>query len=243
VDFVVHTLRDITERKTYENKLERANKELEGFADTVSHDLRGPLTTMAMAHTLVGDLLEKKAPELIEEVSDLMRICEVSLKRSTGLIDDLLVMARTGEPTDAYSIDLNEKVKEILFERKPELVRKGIEVKVGDLGELTANPTHVYQVFNNLIRNAMRYAAPDNPLIEVKRLEEHRFLVRDNGPGISAEIIEDIFLPFVKGREGDTGLGLSIVEKIVTACGGEISAYNDNGACFEFTMPDCPRSD
>jgi signal transduction histidine kinase len=63
--------------------------------------------------------------------------------------------------------------------------------------------------------------------------------VRDNGAGISPTDLPNIFLPFYKGSDtGDTGIGLSTVAKIIKLYGGEITAYNDGGACFEFTMPD-----
>jgi len=66
----------------------------------------------------------------------------------------------------------------------------------------------------------------------------HRYLTRDNGSGIAPEYLGRIFLPFVKGKTGETGIGLTTVEKIVAVYGGEIRAYNDNGACFEFTLKD-----
>ena len=232
------TTENITAKKEYEDKLKKANKELEGYSHTVSHDLKGPLTAIFLAHEVVARLIESKAPELLDETSEVMQISSRSLERATGLIDSLLSMAETGKPEDTCPVDLNEKIKNILFEKKTELDAKGIEVKTDDLGKLVANPTHVYQIFSNLLRNAMSYVDSDNGLIEVKKLDENRYLVRDNGPGISEKVIDDIFDPFVKGVGGDTGLGLSIVKKIVETYGGEIKAYNDNGACFEFTLKD-----
>jgi len=234
--FIQGTTENITAQKEYEDKLKKANKELEGYSHTVSHDLKGPLTAISMAHELMARIIENEAPGLMDEISEVMQVCDRSLVRATRLIDSVLVLAEAGKPTDTYPVDLNEKVKEFLFENKTELDAKGIEVKTGNLGKLTANPNHVYQVLSNLLRNAIRYVDSDNGLIEVKKLEEDRYLVRDNGPGISEEVIDDIFVPFVKSKDGDTGLGLSIVKKIVETYGGEIKAYNDNGACFEFTL-------
>ena len=231
-------LTDITAQKEYEDKLNKANKELEGYSQMVSHDLKGPITAISIAHELMARIIESKAPELMDETSEVMQISTRNIDRATRLIDSLLALAETGKPEDTYAVDLNEKVKEILFEKKTELDAKGIEVKADDLGKLVANPTHVYQVFSNLLQNAMRYVDSDNGLIEVKKLDENRYLVRDNGPGISEKVIDDIFVPFVKGVGGDTGLGLSIVKKIVETYGGEIKAYNENGACFEFTLMD-----
>lgn len=121
---------------------------------------------------------------------------------------------------------------------------RGIAVKVDDdLGSAKANPTHIYQIFANLISNAIKHNDNENPVIEVSCLGDdeeglHRYLTRDNGSGIAPEYLGRIFLPFVKGKTGETGIGLTTVEKIVAVYGGEIRAYNDNGACFEFTLKD-----
>ena len=97
-------------------------------------------------------------------------------------------------------------------------------------------------MFANLIKNAIRHVDSEEPVIEIRLLSSgngiNRYLVRDNGPGIPEDLIPDIFSLFVKGKEGDKGIGLSIVEKIVKTYDGEIKAYNDNGACFEFTLKD-----
>jgi len=235
---VVGTGRDITDQKEYEDKLRKANKELEGYSHTVSHDLKGPITALTLAHEALARIIEEKAPELMDETSEVMLVCTRSTDRATRFINSLLALVETGKPEETYPVDLNEKVKNILFEKKAELDAKGIEVKTDDLDSLVANPTHIYQVFSNLLGNAMRYVDSDNGLIEVKKLDENRYLVRDNGPGISEEVIDDIFVPLVKSTDGDTGLGLSIVKKIVETYDGEIKADNDNGACFEFTMRD-----
>ena len=117
-------------------------------------------------------------------------------------------------------------------------------VKVGDdLGSVRANPTHIYQIFANLISNAIKHNDNENPVIEVSCLGDdeeglHRYLIRDNGSGIPPEDLGRIFLPFVRGKTGETGIGLTTVEKIVAVYSGEIRAYNDNGACFELTLKD-----
>jgi signal transduction histidine kinase len=115
---------------------------------------------------------------------------------------------------------------------------------VGDrLGHVVGSPTHFYQLFSNLIRNCIKHCRSDRPVLNVRRLEEagigvHRYLVRDNGEGIPEADLEDIFTPFFKGKSGGTGIGLATVEKIVNLYGGEVRAYNNNGACFEFTISD-----
>ena len=105
-----------------------------------------------------------------------------------------------------------------------------------------ASPTHIYQLFSNLIKNAFEYCDSDSPIIEVRALDkangEHRYLVRDNGSGIPADLIERIFIPFSRGSSGQTGIGLSIVDRITRVYAGDVKAYNDSGACFEFSLRD-----
>ena len=235
---------NITEQKKTEENLKRMNTELNGYAYTVSHDLKGPLATMRLSYDFMHRTLRHPLSE--EERGTMLEIMETgqrSIVRLTGLIDDLLILAETGKPTDVYPVNITERVNEILLEKKPDLEVKNIKVSTDpDLGTAVANPTHIYQVFANLIKNAIRHVDSEEPVIEIRLLSSgngiNRYLVRDNGPGIPEDLIPDIFSLFVKGKEGDTGIGLSIVEKIVQTYDGEIKAYNENGACFEFTLKD-----
>lgn len=139
---------------------------------------------------------------------------------------------------------MGEVVETILEERKGTIEGKGIEVAASDdLGRVVANPTHVYEVFANLIGNAIKHNENPSPTLTVSHLGDdgeggHRYLVRDNGAGIPTEDMGKIFIPFFRGRKGETGIGLSIVEKTVKLYGGEIKVYNDEGACFEFVLRD-----
>ena len=104
-----------------------------------------------------------------------------------------------------------------------------------------ASPIQVYQLFSNLIGNALAHNPDDGLEIEVAYLGQdadgaHRYKVRDGGAGIPGEYLDSVFMPFFKGSGGGTGIGLAIVKKIVDNFDGEITAYNDGGACFEFTI-------
>ncbi|MBN1289498.1 MAG: HAMP domain-containing histidine kinase [Actinobacteria bacterium] len=119
-----------------------------------------------------------------------------------------------------------------------------MEVEIeGDLGYVVSDPTHVYQIFANLINNAIKHNDRAGLKIQIAKLGEngnhgHRFMVRDNGVGIETRILDNVFDPFIKGRTGDTGMGLVIVKKIVGIYGGTIKAFNNHGACFEFSIRD-----
>ncbi|MHB8894395.1 MAG: sensor histidine kinase [Candidatus Geothermincolia bacterium] len=108
---------------------------------------------------------------------------------------------------------------------------------------MKANPTQIYQLFRNLISNAIRHNDGNDPFIEIKYLgldkeSRHEYQVKDNGPGIPETDLKKVFLPFIKGTSGDAGIGLATVEKIVKAYGGTIEVTNDGGACFTFTIAD-----
>lgn len=230
-------------RKEYKERIERANHELDVFAHTVSHDLKGPLAAASSA----GDLLKVfvSIPGTEETASKVLELSEIifsSINKAFTLINDILELAQAGQfPVVVEAVNVGEVVEKILEERAGIIVEKGIEARVSkDLGRVTANATHVYQVFSNLIGNAVKHNDSISPEIEVTCLGKEgsgtRYLVRDNGSGIPPDDMENIFTPFFKGKSGDTGIGLSTAEKIIKLYGGSIRAYNDNGACFEFVI-------
>jgi PAS domain S-box-containing protein len=241
-------LTDITDRKRAEEELQRVNAELEGFAHTVSHDLKGPLTAIALADdTLLALLRAPMTDETKPDIEETTRIIQEGVVRATSLIDELLLLAESGQVPEVVSdVNVGEVVKNILDEKARIIDERGVKVEVGeDLGQIRANRTHVYQVFSNLIGNALTYNDSEHPVIRVSCLGDddtgaHRYLVRDNGSGIPPDQLETLFIPFIKGETGGTGIGLSIVERIVHLYEGQIVAYNDKGACFKFTLKDFP---
>lgn len=238
--------RDISQRKEAEEKIRRVNAELEGFAGTVSHDLRGPLANIELAAITLIELLV--APQTDKARAEAAQVAEMMLKsshRSINLMEKLLGLAEAGQaPGELVNVDVRKVVDRILDERAMALAEKGVKMRIDpDLGHVIADLTHIYQIFTNLIGNAIRYNDNPMPVIEVSNLGDgdrgsHRYLVRDNGSGIPVDSIDKVFEPFFKGKAGGTGIGLAIVEKIVKLYGGSVRAYNGNGACFEFTLRD-----
>lgn len=236
----------ITERKRAEEELRKVNAELKGYADTVSHELRTPLTSIKLA----GETLERVIPgidrleDLVPEVARFTQVVAESVQKAQALIDDLLSLAMAGqEPELLEEVDVRQTVDRVVEEHADAIEERGIRIEVkGDLGTVTASPTHVYQLFSNIIDNAIRHNDSEEPLVRIEAPgidgHLHRYLVCDNGGGIPPADLENIFLPFFKGKNGDTGIGLATVERIINVYGGEIIAYNDNGTCFEFTLVD-----
>jgi len=240
-------LTDISERKRYEDELASINAELESYAHVVSHDLKGPLSGVSIACDTIGSLI-RELDDPPDDMEEIIELGKKSLERSIDLIDSLLALAEAGqEPTDVVQVDVEETVREVLNERASNIKAGGITVRVDeDLGRVRANATHVYQVFSNLIGNAIRHCDSPDPVLEIRLLANvgdrgHRYLVKDNGSGIPPELEDSLFMPFTKGRSGDTGVGLATVKKIIGLYEGSIRAYNDGGACFDFTLFDADQ--
>jgi PAS domain S-box-containing protein len=246
----VVVVRDISEQKRSEEELKRINRELEGYAHTVSHDLKGPLTsTVLAASTLEKTMSATGLLESRPEVGDLLEVIDRNVWKSASLIDDLLALAEAGQvPKDVEEVDIDELVRRILEENAGEMEKRGVSVEVSDdLGSISGSPTHLYQLFSNLIRNCIVHCDSDSPVLHIERTGEggadtYSYLVRDNGAGIPEEDLENIFAPFFKGSSGGTGIGLATVAKIANLYGGQVRAYNDGGACFEFTIADFAKA-
>jgi PAS domain S-box-containing protein len=243
---ILAIVRDISERKAAEEALQRANIELEGYAHTVSHDLRGPLSSVVAAvEMLSGMLKDTEGFSSNLEAMQVLGMIEHGTIRALDLTENLLSLAEAGEEVAVQApLDISEVVRSVLLDK--ETLLEGPEIKVsieGDLGVAIVDPTHAYQIFSNLISNSIVYNNSKEPEIHISRLEDTetgalRYLVCDNGPGFPEGADEDIFLPFYKGLDSKgSGIGLSIVAKVVKLYGGHVRAYNDMGACLEFTLP------
>ncbi len=230
-------------------ELTRSNKELDGYAHTVSHDLRGPLSSIALASGMLDETLREPAADeaWLDDIKDMVSQIQTSAGRSFEMIEDLLALAEAGQlPKRVERVEIAEVVRRVLEERSARIQQKGAKVIVeGDLGSVLANSTHMYQLFANLIVNAVKHNDADEPVVQVIGLGPaqgggRRWMVRDNGSGVAPEDMDSVFEPFFKGKGGETGVGLATVQKIVTLYGGTIEVRNEasGGASFEFTLKD-----
>jgi signal transduction histidine kinase len=238
------------ERKVEERtaELARSNIELDGYARTVSHDLRGPLSSIALASSMLAEAVKDSEDEAARlDIEEMVRQIDKSAARSFDMVEGLLALAEAGQvPRRVERVDIADTIQSVLEERAGKIQERGASVIVGDdLGSVMANPTHIYQLFSNLIWNAIKHNDAEKPVVEVLSPGAaegggRRYVVRDNGPGISEEDMDRIFEPFFKGKGGETGVGLATVEKIVAQYGGTIAACNEEtgGACFEFVLRD-----
>ncbi|MBN2168631.1 MAG: response regulator [Actinobacteria bacterium] len=238
--------RELVLRKAAEAELKKINAELDGYAHTVSHELKGPLSSIMMSTDLIREIIDETIdPGSQEELLELINAIRANAKKGYDHTVGLLALAEAGQtPKELSKVNIREIVDAIVDEMDSDIEKLGIKIEIDDnLGQLYGNPTQINQIFSNILNNAIWHNDNEDPVIKISYRGEtpdegHRYVIRDNGPGINNMEMERIFLPFYKGQNGKTGIGLATVNKLIKVYGGRIKAYNDNGACFEFTIND-----
>ncbi|MBV9405798.1 MAG: PAS domain S-box protein [Acidobacteriaceae bacterium] len=239
------TSTDIDEQKRVQDELRRANEDLEQFAFSASHDLQEPLRSIKIYSEL---LVRRHAAKLDDEALKFMRYMRNGATRMETLVRDLLAytqVARLQEPTEI--VDANEPLKIALANLAGAIAESGAEISIGPLPLLSVNATHIQQLFQNLIGNAIKYRSPEQPpLVSVSAARQGEywlFAVSDNGIGIDPEYKENIFGLFKRLHNSDeysgTGIGLAICQRIVDRYHGRIWVESEpgKGSTFLFTLP------
>jgi PAS domain S-box-containing protein len=241
--------RDITEAKKHaalveeqKKNLERSNKELDQFAYIVSHDLKAPLRAIS---NLSVWLEEDLGNALSDENKSNLTMLRGRVSRMEALINGILEYSRVGRTEVACeSVDVFLLVKEAL-----ELLAPPQQFKIDiskQLPVIDAPRVMLLQVFTNLISNAIKYNDKQEGLIRIdatEREDSFEFSVSDNGPGIAPEYHEKIFMIFQTLQSRDkfesTGIGLTIVKRILKARGGKVWVESSpgNGSKFIFSWP------
>ncbi|HEY6643237.1 sensor histidine kinase [Povalibacter sp.] len=232
--------------QTQTAELLSANKDLEGFSYSVSHDLRAPLRAIDGFSSLLRD--ELASPGAGKAHHYLGRIRDNILRMST-LIDDLLEFARCGRETlERSELDMNAIVAEAAGHARTAYdATAALRIVIHSLPRARGDARLMQQVWQNLLDNAVKYTSRiERPLIEVTGREEKErvvFEVRDNGIGFDSRYSEALFGVFQRLHDAHeypgSGVGLAIVQRIVTRHGGEVWAQSQagQGACFGFWLP------
>jgi K+-sensing histidine kinase KdpD len=226
------------------NQLEDANRELDAFSYSISHDLRRPLRAIDGYSSIV---LTDFGAQLAPEAQRYLNLVRGRVQYLGQLVDDLLAFSRLGrQALNTRPLSPSDVVRDALNDFKAEQDRRSVDVRIHDLPGCEADCSLLRQVYVNLLDNALKFTrGQECPQIEVGARQTGSrtvYYVRDNGIGFDMAYAEQVFgvfqrLDVQESHEG-TGVGLAIVRRIIEKHGGEIwvEAEPDRGAAFYFTL-------
>ncbi len=243
---IVSNYRDISERKAtdeekqrHAEKLARSNEDLQAFAYAAAHDLKEPLRTISACTQLLS-----RSAGLDENSRKLAGFVVESAKRMSTLLDDLLSFAGLSASARLDRVELNKTLDQALKNLKESIDESAATITLTALPTVLGNESHLVELFQNLIGNAIKYrsdAAIEINISAERSGREWIVKVKDNGIGIAPEYHAQIFglLKRLHGREvPGTGIGLAICKKIVEVMGGRIWVESEpgKGSVFCFTV-------
>jgi PAS domain S-box-containing protein len=248
-------IRDITKQKQADDnreqmlaKLTRSNAELERFAYVASHDMQEPLRmVIAFSEIVIKDY----AGVLDKDGNECLNIIGASALRMRGMVQDLLDYARLGgQGLNFLETDLAEEFAHVIENLRTLISESGAMITHDDLPRLRCNPVQVMRLLQNLITNAIKFRRQGQlPLVHFGVLHEeagYLFFVRDNGIGIEAEFLKQIFEPFRRLHRWEaikgSGLGLAVCRKIIENHDGEIWAESKTGVGTVIFFTLAPRA-
>lgn len=247
--YMVEDLNALTgELRTEQEKLEYSNKELESFSYSVSHDLRAPLRAIDGFSKF---LLEDYSERLDAEGQRLLKVIKENARKMDKLISDLLSLSRLSRTEIRFTrVDMRQLAASVFNEQTIADAGESFELNLGDLPVVLADPVLMKQVWENLISNAIKYSSKSRTkkieIACVENDETFQFSIRDHGAGFEKKYKDKLFGVFQRLHKAadypGTGIGLSIVQRIIARHGGEVWAEGavNKGAVFNFSLPKKP---
>jgi len=220
------------------------NKELDQFANIVSHDIKEPVRTISSFIEIFRNDFYKEIKN--EKAEMILEMIESSSKRITRLVDALLDFTKSDWKPELKSINMNDLVANVINDLQVLIDEEKAKIIVKDLPRISVYPTELSNLFQNLISNAIKFSKPNEiPEIEIssyKHDDKWIFCVKDNGIGIPENFHERIFIIFkrinkLKNVPGN-GVGLAQCKRIIDLHGGEIwvESKENVGSSFKFTL-------
>jgi signal transduction histidine kinase len=226
-------------------QLEAANKELESFSYSVSHDLRAPVRAIIGFSRMLS---EEHIEQLDQEAQRLLGVVQSEAHRMGALIDDLLAFSRLGRQSMQFAdLDMTQLARTTYEGMVAQQSHNSVEFHLGALPPVRGDRVLLGQVWANLLANALKFSSKQKqPRIEVSAIsdkKEHVYFVRDNGVGFDPRYQAKLYGVFQRLHDASefpgTGVGLALVQRIVTRHGGRVWADSKlhEGATFYFTLP------
>jgi signal transduction histidine kinase len=226
-------------------QLESVNKELEGFSYSISHDLRAPLRAIIGFTSILEEDYSNKLDDEAKRITSVIKNNTIKMGQ---LIDDLLTFSRMGrQEMLKTSIDMMAMVNEVRATLAMQYDTAKTQWAIQPLSQVNANANMIRQVWVNLVSNAIKYSGNrEVPHIEIGSFSKDKqtvFFVKDNGVGFDQQYGDKLFKVFQRLHGAEefegTGIGLALVEKIISRQGGYVwaEAEVDKGACFYFSLP------
>lgn len=249
----VGMVHDITERKQAEaallkktEQLEAANKELESFSYTVSHDLRAPLRAIDGYSRMI---LKRHADKFDDDALGKFNVIRDNTRMMGQLIDDLLAFSRLGRaPLAKAKLDMNVMIRDVWKDMNIDDTERRIDLRITEIPQGFGDQGLIRQVLTNMLANAVKFTkVKENALIEAGgygKGGENVYYIRDNGAGFDMQYYHKLFGVFQRLHHTDdfegTGVGLAIVQRIIHKHGGRVWAEGkvNEGACFYFSLPE-----
>ena len=214
------------------------------MAAIVAHEIRTPLNVLSMNAQMINHLLGNVKIPNQEQVQQVLDTLESEIHRINQLVQDNLLSHARGSPAELKPMNINEVLEESVRFMEPEAQRNQVSLKLEATPELPmirADESKLRQVLLNIILNGIQ-ASPHGGEVAVHAERDHewvRIWIRDNGPGLSEDKLEQVFKPFMTTKKDGTGLGLAICARLVKEMEGEIDFCADagQGACFQVVLP------